>query len=455
VIWQNPLAWLGLGTIAIPILIHLLGRDRAPRHSFPSLRFIEIAELPPTRRTRLHDLLLLATRVAILGVAVAALAQPLLLLARRRATIDGRIARAIIVDTSASMSRPTPAGGHAVDSARSEAKRLASDARTSIVLETTSPTSAMEGAIRWLESQRSRRELVVVSDFQAGTLDSAAVSTVPEAIGVRAVAIPVQGGNALLERGFVARTSVVARVDFAHNATNVSWMLGALAGGPRVDIDAGDSPAIDAITSAAKIVGMAEPIDTATRVTVVFGDAPDHDALTRRATRVTSRRLIDLVARVRANSLLASTASVVGRGAVDSSLTRLGPVVISDAAGSAVAIAAEDTTAGVGRLLVFSNDVLGSIRSAALVGALRRALSMAPPAGELDPSAIPATVLASWQRAPSATPTRDNTDSANGPSDGRWLWVLVIALLVVESWLRRERRVEDVRIEERAHDRAA
>lgn len=457
-IWQSPWAWIGIATIVVPILVHLLGRDRAPRQAFPSLRFIEIAELPPTRRTRLHDVLLLATRVAIIVVAVAALAQPLLLNAGRRASIDDRLARAIIVDTSASMSRPVKAGVRALDSARGEARRLANSAHTSITVETALPQSVIGGAIGWLDSQRSRRELVVISDFQTGVLDSATVAAVPAAVGIQVIPIPVQPIEAAIERAFVGRTGIVARVGSATDATNVSWMLenrGPATTDPRIEIHASDSARLDAVSAAAKTVGVALPIDTATRVAVVFANASDRDALIRRATRVTSPHLIDLVARVRVDPLLVSARGADAPATVDSSLSRLGPVVISDPSGRALVVAAEDTLVGSRRLLVFSNDEVGTLRSAALVAALRRAMSIAPPIGELDPSTIPAPVIASWQRAPSAAPSRENLDSVNGPSDGRWLWLLVLGLLGIESWLRRERRTASIHLEESVHDRAA
>jgi hypothetical protein len=445
-IWQNPWAWLGLAAIAIPILIHLLGRDRAPTYSFPSLRFIEIAELPPTRRTRIHDVLLLATRVAILGVAVAALAQPMLLLASRRAAIDDRLARAIVVDTSASMARPTPSGNRAVDSARSIAKGLAGDAQSSMIIETTSPRSVIDGAVGWLASQRSRRELVVVSDFQVGTLDSAILSAVPEPMGVRAVGIPTNASTGALDRTSVARVGIVARIDVANDSTNVAWSLGGDVRDPRIDVDAGDVTASEAVSTASKVVGVAAPIDTSTRVTVLFRNARDRTALARRATPISSPRLIDIVARARGDSLLALVGAApirFARGAVDTSASRAG------------AVAAEDTASGAHRLLVFSNDSLGSARSAALVGALRRALSVASPVTELDPSAIAPGVIASWQRAPSAEPTRETVDQMDGPSDGRWLWLIVLGLLGIESWLRRERRASTVRVDEQVRDRAA
>jgi len=445
-IWQNPWAWLGLSAIALPILIHLLGRDRAPRHSFPTLRFIELAELPPTRRTRIHDLLLLATRVAILAVAVAALAQPVVLLASRRRAIDDRLARTIIVDTSASMSRPTPSGGRAVDSARSVAKRLANDATTSMIIETASPRSALDGAIGWLATHRSRRELAVVSDFQIGTLDSASVSAVPAAMGFRAVAIPTTASTGPLERESIARVGIAARVDLVNDATNVIWSLGRARDEPRIDIDGVDAAVGEALSSASKVVGVVAPIDTTTRVTVVFANASDRNAWTRRATAVRSSRLVDIVARARGNSLLGS----FGAGTIE--LARGTPDSLALLRG---AIAAEDTTSAGHRLLVFSNDTVGDARSAALIGALRRALSVAPAGAELDPSTVAPAAIASWQREPSAEPTRENVDQASGPSDARWLWIAVLALLALEGWLRREHRLTTVRFEERAHDRAA
>lgn len=424
-IWQNPWAWLGLGAIAIPVLIHLLGRDKAPRRSFPSLRFIEISELPPTRRTRLHDLLLLATRVAIFAAAVVALAQPLLLSADRRATIDSRLARAIIVDTSASMSRVTPGGGRAVDSARGEAKRLGADAQTSVVIESDAPSAAVEGASAWLATQPSRRELIVISDFQTGTVDSSVFAAVPSATGIRAVTIPIAATETQLRRQSLVRgAAVVARLDVAQDPRSVTWtssgpLDSASRAQPRITIDAADRAGADALSTAATIVGVVAPVDTSTLVTVVFAGAPDRDAIARRSTRVSSPRLLDVVARLGLDSLSA----------------------------------AEDPS--MHRLFVFSNDSAKSIRSASLLARIREALSIAPSTAELDPSTIPGSVIASWQRAPSAVPTRETIDSANGPSDGRWVWLLVLLLLGAEAWLRRERTASARHIEERAHDRAA
>ena len=459
-IWQNPSAWLGLASVAIPVLIHLLGRDKAPRRSFPSLRFIEIAELPPTRRTRLHDLLLLATRVAIFAFAVAALAQPLLLVASRRAAIDSRIARAIIIDTSASMQRQTPSGGRAIDSARSEAQRIASDAQTSVVVETAAPGSAISGAIAWLESQPSRRELVIVSDFQTGTVDSTTIAGIPSAIGIRAIPISAQSDRSLQTRSLVRDASIVAHVDVAADPTVVSWRIGSrdsVQSQPRITFDAKDRASVEVLTSAARTLGVAAPVDTLPIVTVVFADAPDRTALIQRSARVSTSRLGAIVARLRSDPMLASARGYadvpVAWGSSDPAM-RLGPVVM-DVAGIVNAIAAEDTVAGAHRLLVFSYDSAASVRSAMLLSAIRRALSIAPPVGELDPTTTPSAVIASWRRAPSTTPTRESVDAVNGPSDARWLWAIVLLLLAVEALLRRERASVAATVQPRTHDRAA
>ena len=70
--WGNAGALAGLLAVVLPVLIHLLGRDPAARKPFPSLRFIEPSRLLPSRRSRLHDLIVLAIRCALLIAAVVA-----------------------------------------------------------------------------------------------------------------------------------------------------------------------------------------------------------------------------------------------------------------------------------------------------------------------------------------------------------------------------------------------
>ena len=82
--WLLPIAFAGLVTLAIPIAIHLLVRQRSRRLSFPSLRFLQSTPLAALKRRTLQDWPLLAVRLLILAAAVAALAAPVCTLARAR-----------------------------------------------------------------------------------------------------------------------------------------------------------------------------------------------------------------------------------------------------------------------------------------------------------------------------------------------------------------------------------
>src|SRR5690349_1911003 len=101
--WQNPWALLGLVALALPVLIHMLSRKRAVLQKFPTLRFLNATRLLPTRSPHLNDIPLLLLRLGILLVATLALTQPLWLSATRKQSFNSVVARAIIVDTSASM----------------------------------------------------------------------------------------------------------------------------------------------------------------------------------------------------------------------------------------------------------------------------------------------------------------------------------------------------------------
>ena len=66
-------------------------------------------------------------------------------------------------------------------------------------------------------------------------------------------------------------------------------------------------------------------------------------------------------------------------------------------------------------------------------------ISIAAPVTEMEPTTVPDDVLRSWQREPDASAAHISTD---GASDGRWLWIVALVLLGLETWLRRARREE-------------
>ena len=95
----------------------------------------------------------------------------------------------------------------------------------------------------------------------------------------------------------------------------------------------------------------------------------------------------------------------------------------------------------------------GTVASASLLSHLIATAQLAN-APEFDPGTIPAADLERWQRP--ATPAQAPVMDREGPSDARWLWVLVLALLAVEfvarRWIDRARAEDAV---EAAHARVA
>jgi hypothetical protein len=78
-----PLFFLGLATLAIPVLIHLTQREKKMVQQFPSLMFVRRIPYQTVRRRKLRDLALLCVRLAALMLIVAAFAPAVSLAAER------------------------------------------------------------------------------------------------------------------------------------------------------------------------------------------------------------------------------------------------------------------------------------------------------------------------------------------------------------------------------------
>jgi len=430
------------------VLIHLLGRGHARVQPFPSLRFLERSKLLPTRRTRLHDLGLLAVRVGILLAAVTALAQPYLRAGNRGRASTTALARAILVDTSVSMR-----GGSSLDVARRDAQRLAAEALPSLVIESSRPARELRGVDAWLARQSGRRELVVLSDFQTGSLTTADIGSVRPSTGVRLVRISTSTPAGVTE--VIARSTsgaTVAKTTASPTSTEVQWS-------PRSDESRrdgvnlfaapSDRSASDAASRAAGSAGVRLPLDATHDVAIVFPSAAQRPELERHAGPLDEPWMTDLVAKLRSDSLLIDAA---GGATVSTSLDSIGFVVARSAGRRPVVAAAKGDIDGRSRLILFSAADPGSLTSVALIAAVDRARSIAIPLAELEPTTIADQTLASWQRAPTLEAPHPSSDSSD--SDGRWLWILALALLGVETWMRRTRPAT-VGSVERVHDRAA
>src|SRR3954466_11546221 len=74
----TPLFLLGLAGLAVPVIIHLIQRERKNVVQFPSLMFLQRIPYQSVRRRRIRNWPLLLLRLAALALIVAAFARPFL-----------------------------------------------------------------------------------------------------------------------------------------------------------------------------------------------------------------------------------------------------------------------------------------------------------------------------------------------------------------------------------------
>src|SRR4051812_37485043 len=72
----TPFFLVGLGAIAIPVLIHLIQRERKRVIEFPSLMFVRRIPYQSVRRRRIRHWALLLMRAAAIALIAAAFARP-------------------------------------------------------------------------------------------------------------------------------------------------------------------------------------------------------------------------------------------------------------------------------------------------------------------------------------------------------------------------------------------
>ncbi len=134
----------GLAALAVPVLIHLIHRERKVVVEFPSLMFLHKIPYQSVRRQKLRRLLLLALRCLALALLVMAFARPFV----RKAVapgpaIAGARERVILLDQSYSMGY----GNHwtrAVAAAHAAVRDLGPADRATVVLFARDPTAVTE-----------------------------------------------------------------------------------------------------------------------------------------------------------------------------------------------------------------------------------------------------------------------------------------------------------------------
>lgn len=121
----NPLLALGALAAALPLIIHLLNRQRHKRVAWAAMRFVEAAYKKTRRRVEMENLLLLLLRMAAVALLAFALARPFTGKDSPLAALgEARRDRVVILDASASMGA-REAGASVFDTARERALALA------------------------------------------------------------------------------------------------------------------------------------------------------------------------------------------------------------------------------------------------------------------------------------------------------------------------------------------
>src|SRR4051812_2074637 len=130
----TPAFLLGLAAIAIPVLVHLIQRERKRVIEFPSLMFVRRIPYQSVRRRRIRHWALLLLRAAAIALIVAAFARPFL---RQGATAAAALGASrevvILLDQSASMGY----GDHwtrAKEAARGVVRGIGPNDRATLVL---------------------------------------------------------------------------------------------------------------------------------------------------------------------------------------------------------------------------------------------------------------------------------------------------------------------------------
>ena len=139
-----PLFLAGLAALAIPVLIHLIQRERKNVVQFPSLMFVRRIPYSSIRRRRIHNWALLAMRLAALALIVAAFSRPFLRNTSLAAAAGGARDVVVLLDRSYSMGH-----GDQWDRARRAASDvvsgLADGDRATLVRFATSAEVAVQG----------------------------------------------------------------------------------------------------------------------------------------------------------------------------------------------------------------------------------------------------------------------------------------------------------------------
>lgn len=236
----------GLGLLSVPVIIHLTQRQRSEVTAFPSLMFLRKVPFKTSNRRRIRHPLLFALRCLAILLLALAFTRPFVQREGAAATDQARDV-VVLIDASASLryadrwdaalSRARDVIGGLVEGDRAavvtfteraeEHAALSADlVAAAAALDRIAPTdlgtridAGLQLAGRILsESDRTHREVVLISDFQRTGWEDQGRVRLPDGVGLRTESVAdVQAGNvAVTGASFHAsaegRTRVLARV---------------------------------------------------------------------------------------------------------------------------------------------------------------------------------------------------------------------------------------------------
>ena len=432
--WINPAALAGLAVIAGPIVVHLLRRQRAPRVTFPTIQFLASTDAAAARVRRPSDLLLLCLRVGIVAAAAIAAAQPVLVTGWRRAAWEQRVSRALVVDDSESLAAAESRVGDAIAAERQGSTDVSE-------IRTTDLADGLKQAAAMLPGRGAgRTEIVVISDFQLGSLTAGDVNVVPGDIGLRFVAIdaPPPASRFPGVRSFRAGTSSPIEQDITLDGPRTQVTMRASPTPAREVAILAPSEQSAGVASLRRIVASAGapglPADRG--LTVIFPGTPLPGVEALRAGWMT-RAFVLASADERLRAVAFAHQAELTQG-----LSAPWIPVARDASGRPLVLVAAIKQ----DLVAYVSAIPADLISAAALRALLTAVVPAPSWEEREVERISASQLAAW--------TRDAKPSGRWrpepPGDARWFWGLALLLLAIEWIVRRSRSRVEVR-EEQAH----
>jgi hypothetical protein len=151
----------GLALIGIPVLIHLIMRQKPKTLPFPAFRFLVKRHRTNLRKLRLRHLLLLCLRVLILVAICLALARPRVFSEGLGLSSDRAVAAVLVFDTSYSMEYTITGGQSRLEEAKKRGRELVDDlpegSRVAIL---DSAENVSTGKGDWLSSMSQARERI-------------------------------------------------------------------------------------------------------------------------------------------------------------------------------------------------------------------------------------------------------------------------------------------------------